>query len=217
MSDEPGKKPKPKKQKVPRQPMPEQEPLVRARNFLEVPQGYSMETAVLEASRCIQCKKPLCIAGCPVGIDIPGFIGLLAKGDVRGSIRKMKETNVLPAICGRVCPQETQCEIVCILNKKEEPVAIGRLERFVADWERASGLIDIPEVGEPTGKRVAVVGSGPAGLTVACDCARYGHKVEVFEALHKPGGVLVYGIPEFRLHGRRVPLQLRCRQARSGG
>lgn len=199
MSDEPGKKPKPKKQKVPRQPMPEQEPLVRARNFLEVPYGYSMETAVLEASRCIQCKKPLCVPGCPVGIDIPGFIGLLAKGDVRGSIRKMKETNILPAICGRVCPQETQCEIVCILNKKEKPVAIGRLERFVADWERASGMIDIPEVGEPTGKRVAVVGSGPAGLTVACDCARYGHKVEVFEALHKPGGVLVYGIPEFRL------------------
>ncbi|HES58249.1 MAG TPA: NADPH-dependent glutamate synthase [Firmicutes bacterium] len=192
-------KSKPKKQQIPRQPMPEQPAEVRRRNFEEVPYGYSLEVAKLEAERCIQCKKPLCVAGCPVGIDIPGFIKLLAEGDVRGSIHKMKETNILPAICGRVCPQETQCEEVCILGKKGKPVAIGRLERFIADWERASGKIDIPEMAPPSGKRVAIVGSGPAGLTVAADCARMGHEVEIFEALHKPGGVLVYGIPEFRL------------------
>jgi glutamate synthase (NADPH/NADH) small chain len=188
-----------KKERVPRQPMPEQDPAVRRHNFNEVPFGYSEETAIVEAGRCIQCKKPLCVEGCPVRIDIPGFIRLIAEGDFRGSIRKMKETNILPAICGRVCPQETQCEIKCILGKKFEPVAIGRLERFIADWERASGEVEVPEIAKPTGKRVAVVGSGPAGLTVAADLARMGHHVELFEALHKPGGVLVYGIPEFRM------------------
>ncbi|MCP4900622.1 MAG: NADPH-dependent glutamate synthase [bacterium] len=192
-------KKKPKKEMVPRQPMPEQDPQIRRQNWEEVPFGYSQDVAVIEAARCLQCKKPLCVAGCPVGIDIPGFLQLLADGDFRGSIRKMKETNILPAVCGRVCPQETQCEGVCVLAKKYEPVAVGRLERFIADWERASGRVEIPEMGPKTGKRVAVVGSGPAGLTVAADCARMGHEVEIFEALHKAGGVLVYGIPEFRL------------------
>ncbi|MBN2082906.1 NADPH-dependent glutamate synthase [bacterium] len=185
--------------KVPRQPMPEQDPKERSHNFNEVPFGYSDETAVLEASRCIQCRNPLCVQGCPVRIDIPGFIKLIADRDFRGAIQKMKETNMLPAICGRVCPQETQCEEQCVLGKKFEPVAIGRLERFIADWERKSGQVDLPAVASPTHKKVAVVGAGPAGLTVAIDCARFGHHVEIFEALHKPGGVLVYGIPEFRL------------------
>jgi len=189
---------KPKK-KVPRQPMPEQDPQERSHNFNEVPYGYSQETAVIEASRCIQCRNPLCVQGCPVRIDIPGFIKLIAERDFRGAIQKMKETNMLPAICGRVCPQETQCEEQCVLGKKFEPVAIGRLERFIADWERESGQVDLPAVAAPTHKKVAVIGAGPAGLTVAIDCARFGHHVEVFEALHKPGGVLVYGIPEFRL------------------
>lgn len=188
-----------KKTRIPRQTMPEQDPAVRRHNFQEVPLGYTEEQAILEAQRCIQCKNPLCIGGCPVCIDIPGFIKLVAEGDFRAAIRNMKESNLLPAICGRVCPQETQCEAECILGKKYEPVAIGRLERFVADWERATGKVEIPAVASPSGKRVAVVGSGPAGLTVACDCARMGHEVELFEALHKPGGVLVYGIPEFRL------------------
>lgn len=198
MSSNPTKT-KEKKERVPRQPMPEQEPAVRRKNFNEVPFGYTEETAIVEASRCIQCRNPLCVQGCPVNIDIPAFIKLIAEGDFRGSIRKMKETNMLPAICGRVCPQETQCEEKCILGKKFEPVAIGRLERFVADWERESGTVEVPDLAPPTHKKVAVVGAGPAGLTVAIDCARYGHHVEIFEALHKPGGVLIYGIPEFRL------------------
>lgn len=191
----------PKKERIPRTPMPEQDPQERRFNFREVPLGYTEEQAVVEASRCIQCKNPLCIQGCPVCIDIPGFIKLIALRDFRGAIRRMKETNILPAICGRVCPQETQCEVQCILGKKYEPVAIGRLERFIADWERerAGGEIEIPIVQRPTGMRVAIVGSGPAGLTAAADLARMGHSVEVFEALHKPGGVLIYGIPEFRL------------------
>ena len=187
------------KERIPRQHMPEQDPKERTHNWREVPLGFDEDTAVIEASRCIQCKNPLCVAGCPVNIDIPGFIQRIANRDFRGAIRKMKETNILPAICGRVCPQETQCEEKCILGKKYEPVAIGRLERWIADWEMASGKIEIPEVGKRTGKSVAVVGAGPAGLTVAADLARRGHEVEVFEALHKPGGVLVYGIPEFRL------------------
>lgn len=207
MSDQPTKKPA--KERVPRQPMPTQPAHIRRGNFDEVPYGYSDETAIIEATRCIQCKRPLCVDGCPVGIDIPGFLGLLAAGDFRGSIRKMKETNMLPAICGRVCPQEEQCEIRCILGKKYEPVAIGRLERFIADWERTSGDIETPAVGKPTGKRVAVVGAGPAGLTVACDLARMGHEVEIFEALHKPGGVLIYGIPEFRLPKNIVEQEVR--------
>ncbi|MFH1886912.1 MAG: NADPH-dependent glutamate synthase [Pseudomonadota bacterium] len=187
------------KEKVGRQPMPEQKPEVRAKNFKEVPLGYSPETAVTEASRCLNCKKPGCVEGCPVGIDIPGFITRIEGGDFAGAIAKIKETNALPAVCGRVCPQEAQCEARCILGKKDEPVAIGRLERFLADWERDQGDVPLPQKAPATGKKVAVVGSGPSGLTVAGDLILKGHDVTVFEAFHKPGGVLLYGIPEFRL------------------
>jgi glutamate synthase (NADPH/NADH) small chain len=190
---------KAKKEKIPRQSMPEQEPDVRRRNFDEVPVGYSKELAIKEAERCLQCKKPTCVTGCPVSIDIPGFVKLIKEGEFTKSIRKIWEKNSLPAVCGRVCPQEDQCEGVCILAKKEEPVAIGNLERFVADLEREHGTGELPPKAEPTGKRVAVVGSGPSGLTVAGDLVLKGHDVTVFEAFHKPGGVLVYGIPEFRL------------------
>mgnify|MGYP001814974615 CR=1 FL=1 len=190
---------KPKKEKIPRQPMPEQEPQVRARNFKEVPLGYTPEVAVAEAKRCLQCKKPACIEGCPVGVDIPGFIQLIKEQDFTKSIRNLWSKNSLPAVCGRVCPQEIQCEGKCILGKKGEPVAIGNLERFAADWERANGTGALPPRGAPTGKKVAVVGSGPSGLTVAGDLIAKGHDVTVMEAFHKPGGVLVYGIPEFRL------------------
>ena len=190
---------KPKKEKIPRQPMPEQEPQVRARNFKEVPLGYTPEVAVAEAKRCLQCKKPACIEGCPVGVDIPGFIQLIKEEDFTKSIRNLWSKNSLPAVCGRVCPQEIQCEGKCILGKKGEPVAIGHLERFAADWERANGTGALPPRAAPTGKKVAVVGSGPSGLTVAGDLIAKGHDVMVMEAFHKPGGVLVYGIPEFRL------------------
>jgi len=190
---------KAEKEKIPRQPMPEQEPDVRRRNFDEVPFGYSRELAVKEAERCLQCKRPSCIDGCPVSVDIPGFIGLIKEGDFRKSIHKIWEKNALPAVCGRVCPQENQCEGVCIIGKKGDPVAIGNLERFVADLEREQGKGDLPSKAEPTGKKVGVVGSGPSGLTVAGDLILKGHDVTIFEAFHKPGGVLVYGIPEFRL------------------
>jgi len=187
------------KDKVPRQKMPEQKPEVRRRNFEEVPLGFSEEMAVLEASRCIQCKKPTCVEGCPVSVDIPGFIRLIKEGEFTKSIRHIWEKNSLPAVCGRVCPQEIQCEGNCILGKKGQPVAIGSLERFVADRERNHGTGELPPRAAPTGKRVAVVGSGPSGLTVAGDLILKGHDVTIFEAFHKPGGVLVYGIPEFRL------------------
>jgi glutamate synthase (NADPH/NADH) small chain len=190
---------KKEKQKIPKQKMPEQDPKVRAKNFKEVPFGYSPELAQLEASRCLQCKKPKCIEGCPVEIDIPAFIKLIADGDYVGAARKLKERNSLPAVCGRVCPQEDQCEKVCIVGKKDDPVAIGRLERFAADWEREKGEVSVPEKTPSTGKKVAVVGAGPAGLTLAGDLILKGHEVTVFEALHKAGGVLIYGIPEFRL------------------
>ncbi len=185
--------------KIPRQHMPEHDHHSRVKNFTEVPMGYTPELAKLEASRCLQCKKPLCREGCPVGIDIPGFIKLITEGDFVGSAKKLKEYNALPAVCGRVCPQEDQCEKVCILTKKFTPVAIGSLERFAADYERSNGAVSIPELPEPTGYKVAVVGSGPAGLTAAGELVKKGHEVVVFEALHKPGGVLIYGIPEFRL------------------
>ncbi len=188
-----------KKNGIPRQTMPEQKPEIRRRNFDEVPLGYTAAMAQEEASRCLQCKKPSCVSGCPVGVDIPGFIKLIAEGDFTGAIRKLWSQNALPAICGRVCPQETQCEGVCVLGRKGEPVAIGNLERFAADYERAHGTGALPPKADPTGKRVAVVGSGPSSLTVAGDLVVKGHDVTVLEAFHKPGGVLVYGIPEFRL------------------
>jgi glutamate synthase (NADPH/NADH) small chain len=199
---------KDKKEKVPRQKMPEQDPAVRIRNFGEVPVGYSPETAVIEAKRCIQCKKPGCITGCPVDVDIPGFIKLIAEGKFIEAALKLKETNSLPAVCGRVCPQEDQCEKHCILGKKGEPVAIGRLERFAADLERESGNIAIPDIPAPNGKKVAVVGAGPSGLTIAGDLVKLGYDVTIFEALHQAGGVLVYGIPEFRLPKRIVQAEV---------
>ncbi len=195
--------------KVPRQRMPEQDPAARARNFQEVPLGYPGETARAEAGRCIQCKKPRCVAGCPVGIDIPGFIKGVVEGDLPRAFEVLTASNALPAVCGRVCPQEDQCEGLCVLGVKGEPVAIGRLERFVADWARDSGHQPPPPSPAPTGKKVAVVGSGPAGLTVAGDLARKGHAVTVFEALHRPGGVLIYGIPEFRLPKAIVDHEIR--------
>jgi len=185
--------------KIPRQHMPVQEPLARIRNFNEVALGFSPDLAVIEADRCLECKKPKCVDGCPVGIDIPLFITKIQDEDFEGALAVIKKDNTLPAICGRVCPQEDQCEIVCVTGKKGDPVAIGRLERFVADWELTKGEIKMPEQAPPTGFRVAVVGSGPAGLACAADLALRGHKVTIYEALHKPGGVLVYGIPEFRL------------------
>lgn len=188
-------------------PMREQDPRARIRNFEEVPFGYTAEEAMAEAERCLQCKRAPCIQGCPVQIDIPKFIREIKAGDFRAAIRTIKETNQLPAVCGRVCPQETQCQAMCTLGKKYEPVAIGRLERFVADWEYEEG-VELPPVGEPTGFRVAVVGSGPAGLTCAADLRRLGHEVTIFEALHEPGGVLMYGIPEFRLPKRIVRAEI---------
>jgi len=182
-----------------RVPMPEQDPKIRARNFLEVPTGYTVKMAQEEAARCLQCKKPGCVAGCPVGVDIPGFIELIAQGDMTGAIRNLWTKNALPAVCGRVCPQEVQCEGKCIVGKKGEPVAIGNLERFCADYEREHGSGELPPKASSTGKKVAVVGSGPSGLTVAGDLIVKGHAVTIYEAFHKPGGVLVYGIPEFRL------------------
>ncbi len=184
-----------------REPMPRQDPKLRARNFNEVALGYSLEQAQAEASRCIQCPKRSCGDGCPVEIDIPGFVKAIRDGDMPEAVRILKDKNSLPGICGRVCPQETQCEQTCSLAKKGAPIAIGRLERYVADWERANmkSLNSPIAKPTPTGKRVAVVGSGPAGLTVAADLAKLGHSVTIFEALHTAGGVLMYGIPEFRL------------------
>ncbi|MGA7562842.1 MAG: NADPH-dependent glutamate synthase [Desulfobaccales bacterium] len=189
----------PKKEKIPRQKMPEQEPKVRARNFEEVPFGYTPELARQEAQRCIQCKDPRCKQGCPVEIDIPQFIAAIKEGEFEAAIRKLWEKNSLPAVCGRVCPQEVQCEGMCILGKKDAPVAIGNLERFAADYQRLEGRSILPPKAEATGKKVAVVGAGPAGLTVAGDLTLKGHEVTIYEALHGPGGVLLYGIPEFRL------------------
>ena len=183
----------------PRVPMPERPAAERARDFDEVPLGYTPEQAQVEASRCLLCKKPQCIAGCPVGIDIPGFVKLIAEGRFEEAADRILLVNALPAVCGRVCPQETQCEVKCVVGRKGDPVAIGNLERFVADWKRAHGRCPLPAAPEPSGCRVAVVGSGPAGLTCAGELVTRGHAVTIFEAFHKTGGVLVYGIPEFRL------------------
>ncbi len=184
-------------------PMPEQDPQGRVENFNEVPFGYDAETAVKEANRCLQCKDAWCIKGCPVEVDIPAFIKLIQEEKFDEGIKKLKEKNNLPAVCGRVCPQESQCESFCIKGKKGQPVAIGRLERFLADYELAKG-VEKPSRPAGTGRRVAIVGSGPAGLTAAGDLARMGHEVVLFEAFHATGGVLRYGIPEFRLPKERI-------------
>jgi glutamate synthase (NADPH/NADH) small chain len=191
-----------------RVPMPHQDPRVRIQNFDEVALGYTRGMAMQEASRCLSCKKHPCISGCPVNIDIPGFIQYIKNGDFLKAIKSIKEANSLPAICGRVCPQETQCEIQCVLSKKGQPIAIGRLERFAADYEAAQGEIKVSKPEVSTGKRVAIIGSGPAGLTAAAELAKMGHQVTLFEALHKTGGVLIYGIPEFRLPKRIVQTEV---------
>jgi len=181
--------------------MPKQKPEARVHNFSEVALGYTQEQAREEASRCIQCKNPKCMEGCPVGIDIPGFIKAIAEDDLPRAARILKDKNSLPGICGRVCPQETQCEMTCVLAKKGSPIAIGRLERYVADWEQShpKAIEQRKENVKPSSKKVAVIGSGPAGLTCAADLAKLGHEVTIMEALHVTGGVLTYGIPEFRL------------------
>ncbi|MBU2493645.1 MAG: NADPH-dependent glutamate synthase [Bacteroidetes bacterium] len=188
---------------IPSQEMPAQDPIERGKNLKEVTLGFTAEQARLEAMRCLQCVKNTCVADCPVGIDIPGFIKQIADGDFQGAVDIIKQTSLLPSICGRVCPQESQCQEHCkvgaALKDVDKGVAIGRLERFVADWERASGNVKVPNVKPSTGKKVAVVGSGPAGLVVAADVRREGHNVTIFEAFHKMGGVMRYGIPEFRL------------------
>ncbi|MDD7014164.1 MAG: NADPH-dependent glutamate synthase [Spirochaetales bacterium] len=188
---------------IPQQEMPVGEPKVRARQMTEVALGYTPEQAIVEANRCLQCKNQPCVNGCPVNVRIPEFIAEVAKGEFKKAVDVIKTTNLLPAICGRVCPQEKQCQSQCTVGKvyksAEKAVCIGRLERFVADYERDNNLTTVPEVAPSTGKKVAVIGSGPAGLTVAADCRKAGHDVTVFEAFHKAGGVTVYGIPEFRL------------------
>lgn len=182
-----------------REEMPRQDPKVRARNFEEVALGYTEEQAKKEASRCINCPKRPCTNGCPVGVDIPDFIKAFSQGNISEAAKILKRKNALPGVCGRVCPQESQCEAQCTLGKKGAPIAIGRLERYIADWERLNSQAPDNSVQPDTGKKVAVVGSGPAGLTAAADLAKAGHKVTIFEALHVAGGVLMYGIPEFRL------------------
>jgi len=196
---EPKKKKEKKKIDLIRREMPKQPPEIRSHNFNEVALGYPAELAVEEAMRCLQCPKPKCVDNCPVEINIPGFIKAIAEKDFESGIRILKEKNCLPAICGRVCPQEEQCEETCVLVKKGGQIAIGRLERFLADWEAAQGEVNIPQMATPTKKKIAVVGGGPAGLTVAGDMIQLGYEVTIYEALHKMGGVLVYGIPEFRL------------------
>ncbi len=191
--------PKRERRAIARLHMPEQEAAARARNFSEVNLGFTEDMARLEAMRCLECKTPTCMEGCPVGIKIDLFVSLVAEGHFAEAAQIVKLDNSLPAICGRVCPQENQCEGACVLTKKGESVAIGALERFVADYERLSGLAVVDVPAERTGKKIAIVGSGPAGLACATDLAKAGHDVTVFEALHELGGVLVYGIPEFRL------------------
>ncbi len=185
--------------KIPRHAMLEQDAGLRSTNFKEVNSGYTAAMAIEEANRCIQCKKPLCVGGCPVSVKIPEFIMAIREGDFRKAGEILKQDNALPAVCGRVCPQEEQCEQVCVLTKKFTSVAVGNLERFAADWERENVGFNPPKLKEKTGKKVAIVGGGPAGLSCAGDLVQMGHEVTVFEALHDIGGVLIYGIPEFRL------------------
>ena len=191
--------------------MPTRAPELRSRDFLEVSTGYTPEQAIEEAGRCLQCKHKPCMGGCPVQVDIPAFIAEVAKGDFASAYEVISRTSSLPAVCGRVCPQETQCESRCVRGKKGEPVAIGRLERFVADWHNAHKDVTVPK-NQSNGRRVAVVGSGPAGLACAGDLLRMGYDVTMFEALHTAGGVLVYGIPEFRLPKEIVQHEIRCLQ-----
>jgi len=195
--------------RIKRQKMPEQDSAARAANFEEVNLGFTEQLALLEADRCLQCKNPRCVTGCPVGVNIPRFINLLAQGKIAEAAQSLLCENALPSITGRVCPQETQCEVQCVLGAKGLPVAIGYLERYVADWARAQRDPPAPPAAPPSGRRVAVVGSGPAGLTAAGNLARTGHAVTIYEALHKPGGVLVYGIPEFRLPKKIVAQEVR--------
>lgn len=197
-------------EKKPRQKMGDRSVAERIKDFNEVPLGYTAEQAISEAKRCIQCKKPVCVEGCPVEVDIPGFLKFVAEGDFESAIKKIKETNALPAICGRVCPQEDQCELKCIIGIKGQPVAVGGLERFVADWERENVRTQSTKHrAQSTGKdKIAVVGSGPAGLTCAGDLARLGYQVTIFESLHVTAGVLTYGIPEFRLPKKIVNLEV---------
>ncbi|MDP8212811.1 MAG: NADPH-dependent glutamate synthase [Candidatus Zapsychrus exili] len=197
---------------IPAQEMPVQDAKVRRDNMSEVALGYTQEQAQLEAMRCLQCKTAPCVAGCPVQIDIPGFIGAIANGDNKAAIDILKQNSLLPAVCGRVCPQETQCQAPCTVGKSlkdvNKAVSVGRLERFVADWERDNNMVTSPEVKKETGKKVAIVGSGPASITVAADVRRQGHSVTMFEAFHKTGGVMVYGIPEFRLPKKIVQMEI---------
>jgi len=196
--------PVPERMKRSQRPMLEQDPKKRIRNFDEVPLGYTAEDSIYEAQRCLQCDPPLCVGGCPAEVHIPQFIRKIVEEDFASAYLEILKTNNLPAMCGRVCPQEEQCQRVCVYNKMGEPIAVGRLERFVSDWARKQDTKEeLPEI-KKKGKRVAVVGSGPAGLTCAADLAKMGHDVMIFEALHKPGGVLTYGIPEFRLPKRIV-------------
>ena len=198
----------PKKIDLNRREMPKQEAEVRRQNFSEVALGYTAELAMEEARRCLQCKKRFCVENCPVQIGIPDFINAIAQGDFAEGVRTLKAKNSLPSVCGRVCPQEEQCEKDCALVRRGAPIAIGRLERFLGDWDAAQSNSDMPNQAAPTGKKIAVVGGGPAGLTVAADLVKHGHHIVIFEALHKMGGVLSYGIPEFRLPKKIVDCEI---------